>query len=312
MTEIFWEEYCKEILKLDNQKIRPLCEPKLLVHGRKTLNSIVLIHGLSDSPLSMNAIAEKFYEMGFNVILPLLPGHGLKAPQQAMASMTDKTLLTQWKKAVEYTVKEAQKMGDNISIGGLSTGGTLSTHYVINHPDDIQGGLFLFSAALDFGDLIERLLRRQYIVVKIAKKTWDTIRAKERGAYVGNKPHAYGWVPAESSGRLSELILEIEDKYSSKNKRYHDINQPVFAVHSECDKAAGIEEIELLINNHPQKEQKTNFFRIKKDFSVTHFRVVLEDNLYSLDNPTEPIESKNPFFPEMIEEMKNFVNQHLS
>ncbi|MDJ0508600.1 MAG: alpha/beta hydrolase [Crocosphaera sp.] len=312
MTGIFWEEYSKEVLKLENQEIRPLCEPKLLNDGKKTPNSIVLIHGLSDSPFSVTAIAEKFYKMGFNVFLPLLPGHGLKDEKKAMAAMTDETLFTQWKEAVKYAVAEAKKMSDTVSIGGLSTGGALSTHYVINHPDDIQGALFLFSAALDFGDFAEIFVRKDNIFVEMIKRFRDKSKEKERGDFVGNKPHAYAWAPTESSERLSELILEIEQKYPSKNERYNDINQPVFAVHSECDEAAGIEEVQLLIDHHPQKEQKAHFIRIKESFFVTHFRVVLEENLYSLDNPPQPIESKNPFFPEIIEEMKQFVSQHLS
>ena len=70
MREKFWQAYCQEFLKLDQTEIRPLCEPKILTHGEKTSNAIVLIHGLSDSPLSMAAIGQKFYAMGFNVLLP--------------------------------------------------------------------------------------------------------------------------------------------------------------------------------------------------------------------------------------------------
>lgn len=310
MTEKFWQAYCEEVLKLDNQEIRPSCTPKLLDHGEKKTHSIVLIHGVSDSPFSVTAIGKKFYEMGFNVLLPLLPGHGIKDPTKAMAAMTDQTLLTQWKKSVEYAVAEAAKMGHQVSIGGLSTGGALSTHYLINHPDKIQGGLFIFSAALDFGDFREILVRKDSMFLEMIKKFRDKFKEKERGSFVGNKPYGYSWVPSESSERLSELILEIEQKYPTKSQRYNDIKQPVFAVHSECDEAAGIDEVQLLINNHSQK-QKTHFFRIKEDFFVTHFRVVLEENVYSLDNPPQPLETKNPFFPEMIEQMKTFINQNI-
>ncbi|MDJ0731363.1 MAG: alpha/beta hydrolase [Crocosphaera sp.] len=312
MTEKFWEAYCQEVLEIDKQEIRPLCEPKLLHHGEKTANAIVLIHGLSDSPFSMAAIGKKFYQMGFNVLLPLLPGHGLKDGKTALVAMREQTLLIQWKKAVKYAVTEAKKMGHKVSIGGLSAGGVLSTYYAINDPQDIQGALFLFSAALDFGDFREKLVRKNFIFVEILKILIDTINFKEKGDFVGKRPYAYGWVPTESSERLAELILEIEKKYSNKNKRYNDLQCPVFAVHSEYDQTAGIEEIELLINNHPKGQEKTEFFRIKEDFYVTHYRVVLSDNTYNLDNPPQPIESKNPFFPEMIEVMKNFVYHHLS
>ena len=38
---------------------------------------IVLIHGITDSPYYMEAIGKQFYAKGYNVVLPLLPAHGL-------------------------------------------------------------------------------------------------------------------------------------------------------------------------------------------------------------------------------------------
>ena len=76
--------------------IRPGCEPKIIDHGIKKNNVIVLIHGLTDSPYFMEAIGERFALMGFNVLIPLLPGHGLKEPQ-GMKGVT----LEQWQKVYE-------------------------------------------------------------------------------------------------------------------------------------------------------------------------------------------------------------------
>ena len=116
-------------------------------------------------------------------------------------------------------------------------------------------------------------------MVETSEKIWDEFQSKKRGYFVGNRPHAYGWVPAKGAERLSELILEIEEKYPSKSQRYNDIKQPVFAVHSEFDKTANIGKIEWLINNHSQKQQITKLFRIKEDVYVTHVWVILEENL---------------------------------
>ena len=161
-----------------------------------------------------------------------------------MTSMTDETLLKQWKKAIKYAVIKAKNMGHKVSIGGLSAGGTLSTYYAINYAQDIQGALFLFAAALELGDFFEAFITEDNILVETSEKIWDEFQSKKRGYFVGNRPHAYGWVPAKGAERLSELILEIEEKYPSKSQRYNDIKQPVFAVHCEFDKTANIGKIE--------------------------------------------------------------------
>ncbi|ACK67385.1 phospholipase/Carboxylesterase [Rippkaea orientalis PCC 8801] len=315
MSEQIWHQYYQEVLQLEPEAIRPGSEPRLMNQGKKVENAIVLLHGLSDSPFYMNAIGHKFYEMGFNVLLPLFPAHGLQDSQLAEKSFNSSHLLDRWKEAVNYAVSQAKTMGNKVSIGGLSMGGTLSLYHALTYPHDINGGLFLFSAAIDLGEKREDLLNANNEFADIFKFFVDKVRSRDRASLIGENPYTYSWIPLGTIQNLSTLIEEIEKKYPSKQVRYNDLKQPLFVAHSEFDEAIAINELELLVNNHPETFLKTEFYRIKKDFFVTHARLILAENVYANETSGtkgEPLECKNPFFEDMMESVKRFVDYHLA
>lgn len=252
-----WFDYCHQVLDLSSEEIRPGCEPRIFSHGDRVSNVVVLIHGLSDSPFYMRAIGERFYKMGFNVLLPLLPAHGINNVAKAQQRMENVTL-DEWKKAVNFTVEYAKQLGNKVSIGGLSTGGTLAVYQGINYPQDINGGIFLFSAAIDLGDFPEIILSSNNRLEELLKRLADKSQAKIRGRIVGDNPYTYAWIPTHSVEQLVYLIEEIEGYYPNRKQRYDDLKQPVFIAHSEFDETVPIEDLQLLINNHPLK-QKTDF-----------------------------------------------------
>ncbi len=59
--------------RLISDQLRRGNSPKILHHGIKTNDVIVLTHGLSDSPYYVEAIGRRFFTEGANVIFPLLP-----------------------------------------------------------------------------------------------------------------------------------------------------------------------------------------------------------------------------------------------
>ena len=80
------------------ETIRDGCHARKLVHGVEAEKAIVLVHGLSDSPYFLSAVGEFFhFELGYDVYLPLLYGHGLKNPDGVQ-----KASLEEWKKNVRF------------------------------------------------------------------------------------------------------------------------------------------------------------------------------------------------------------------
>ncbi len=321
---------------LDSGAIREGNYPEIMYHGEPRKNAIVLVHGLTDSPYFMKAIAKRFYAMGFNVLLPLLPGHGLKIPDRKIDTVT----FFEWQDEVDFAVDCATGLGKQISIGGLSAGGTLATYKAITDKQHINGALFLFGAALDIHDPIEVVLRfdsflkvASYIQVNRNKNVIDLLKnafekedvgRKEHKKVkvppnlqrqskddkniwaIGDNPYRYVEMTLNGAGQLADLIKQIEDLYTGRDK-YSDITQPIFAAHSESDIAAGIGEIELLIKNHPYAGE-TEIFRIEKSLNVAHPSVVLEEDI-RVDN--EVLEKRNPVFDQMMACTEAFVSKHL-
>src|SRR5262245_61335817 len=157
-----WLEYYEHFPYCSAEAVRDGCQPRIMEHQEPTGRAVVLVHGLTDSPYFMTAIGDYFFSvLGYNVYLPLLHCHGLKEPQGMEGVKLD-----EWKANVNFAADIAASKADQVAIGGLSTGGTLSFYTAVQN-QKITGTLYLFSAALALvggmggfvGDLKERLLR---------------------------------------------------------------------------------------------------------------------------------------------------------
>lgn len=110
---------------------------------------VLLLHGLTDSPYSFRTIAQIFYDHGYYVLCPRLPGHGT-----VPAALTA-TLWQDWTPVVEMATRHVrQKIGAGRSfyLGGYSNGGALAVRYALDALDndslDVPDKMFLFSPAI--------------------------------------------------------------------------------------------------------------------------------------------------------------------
>ncbi len=295
-----WHEYYDRFDYFSPNLIREGCYPRFLQKKGKQKNAIVLVHGLTDAPYFMQAIGDYFYEkMGFNVYIPLLHKHGLKKPN-GMRGVS----LNEWKYNVEFAIQVAGQHADTISIGGLSTGGALSAYMSLIHPL-MNGATFLFSAALDIagqtGDFKEWLLRTP--IANVVDFVQDTLQPD----LIGENPYRYARIDIGGAQQLAKLIKSMDKIIKHKHKQ-KAIHKPYFAAHSADDTQADIKNIEKFLNN--MNTNKTQLFKIGKDFRVPHASVVLKHNVCS--GSGSPLEPKNPFFDEMMAAVHAFAQQHLT
>ncbi len=93
----------------------------------------LLMHGLTDSPYSMKALAESLYAKGFDVTVLRLPGHGTLPSMMLEMSHRD------WVAAMKLAARDVAartEAGQPFYIGGYSTGGTLALLYALESLDD--------------------------------------------------------------------------------------------------------------------------------------------------------------------------------
>ena len=287
-----WLAYYEQFPYFSPDGVRDACHPRLREHEGPAEKAIVLVHGLTDSPYFMTAIADFFFEvLGYNVYLPLLQSHGLKDPK----GMED-VKLDAWKKNVDFAVDTAAAKSAQVSIGGLSTGGTLS-FYTAATNEKVDGSLYLFSAALSlagfFGGLKEFVLRLPAINILL-----DSDKP-----LIGDNPYRYARMDLDGAKELAWLIKETDDLIRDLKKQ-GPFAKPVFAAHSECDTIACIKGIEDL--QAVSDPERFTFFRIPKTIGVSHACVVLKEPVYALDaaEGDAPLEPANPQFLNMMAALK--------
>ncbi len=278
---------------IKSSKIKKGNSPRILHHGKVTKDVIILTHGLSDSPFYMEAVAKRFFNIGLNVVLPLLPGHGLKDPDKAMQ---DENLDSKWRTEIDNAVQIAQQFGKRISVGGFSTGGALSYNKILRDSEMIQGGLFLFSGAIDV-KMVKEVSRFSFLQ-SITKMTDGTILG------IGRDPYKYPTFPYFGALELGQVIRE--NQKLSKGKK---ITQPVFAAHSVHDESAMVQGIVQLLE---QSVEKGIAFLVSQN--VAHAELPLDTaiklNTRQKEGPkTAP--KANPQFNDMMDSCLQFFKKEI-
>lgn len=294
-----WLDYYDKFDYFSPDLIRDGCHPVIMEHGRSD-KAIVLVHGLTDSPFFMTEIANHFYRnLGYNVYLPLLHFHGLKDPK-GMEGVD----LKEWKANVRFAIATAKSKAEKVSIGGLSTGGTLSFYMACVNPV-INGELYLFSSALDlaggplgvFGEVKERLLRT------FLADILDTM--DEKTPLIGRNPYRYTKMDMDGAQELARLIKETDellDEFDAENP----FPKRVFAAHSQSDSTADINGIRILQKKTPA--ERFMFYEIPEELEVSHASLVLKNPVLAVNarDNEDPLEKANPKFAEMIEAVTEF------
>jgi len=301
----------KEKIIIQSTELREDNYPNILYHGHKTDHVIVLIHGFTDSPYYMKDIAELFYLQGANVILPLLPGHGLSSTDDALKKLQDFGLDKKWKEEVDTIVEIAQMIGTNVSIGGLSTGGALSVNKVLRDSQQINGGIFLFSAALSVGKKNESAKKCPIIQPLVMLYESSRFFIKKLFGQIHNDEDPYKYSFFSKVGAL-ELVDIINENNKLLNQEGTVITQPIFAAHSDSDETAKKEGIVNLLSHKFDTNicSDRESFYIEKDLKVEHANLVLKNDIPYINNP-EKKESGNIVFDKMMNAAINFYKKNV-
>lgn len=298
--------------QLESPDLRPGNGPRIFHHGKKTDHVIVLTHGLSDSPRYLADVGKRFYKAGLNVVLTLLPGHGLNDPDDAFE---DKSLDTYWRQTIDRAVSLAASLGDVISLGGFSTGGALSYNRVLrdlsNGKKVANGGLFLFSAAIELVPLGEFFVN--FAPTILVKKLDGTLKGN------GADPYKYPVLPKFGAMELDDIIDE-NDRLSKGRV----LEQPVFAAHCLWDDTADVKGVLDLLKNHAktssafiigegikrQKIKDPNSKGEKEEWvNVAHATLPVGEPILLREGLGQV--GPNPQFNQMMNAVLDFFNKHV-
>jgi len=270
--------------------------PRIYSHGNKTEHVLIITHGLSDSPWYVHFIAERFYKEGFNVIMPLLPGHGLIDPNEAMK---DPLMSEKWKVEMDAAVEIAKYLGTKVSIGGFSTGGAMSYNKILRDPELIDGGLFLFSGALNIGSTVQSLCRIGFL--------GNIIKWKDGVIYSdGPDPYKYGTFPSYGGFQLAKVNNENQEL-----EKVVKIKNPVFAGHSIHDETAKIDGVLNLLKNH-EHEGSAFIIGLKVEHPEVPLKTDVPIDTSKISGKDYKPPTANPQFDMMMDDCMAFYRKYVS
>lgn len=111
--------------------IRSDCYSQIYDHGARTQRVVVLFHGYTNCPKQFAQLAGELYGQGWTVFVPRAPHHGMaEGAPGVMGSIT----ADQLRSYADASVDIASGLGEQVSVLGLSGGGTV-TSYVAQHRD---------------------------------------------------------------------------------------------------------------------------------------------------------------------------------
>jgi alpha-beta hydrolase superfamily lysophospholipase len=167
--------------------------------------AVLLVHGLSDSPYAMRALAETFRDQGCYVLVLRLPGHGTIPSGLLHVRWED------WYAAVELAAKYAAKRagpGQPFYAGGFSTGAALTTLYSVRALTDTTlprpSRLFLMSPAIGISKaaVLTKILAGFSFIPYFEKSNWIDVLPEY-------DPYKYNSFPVNAGRQIHELTKEL-------------------------------------------------------------------------------------------------------
>ena len=174
----------------------------------------LLVHGLSDSPYSMRALAETLYEQGYYVLALRLPGHGT-----VPAGLTDVSW-RDWYAAVVLAARHAaaQAPGKPFIAGGHSTGAALVTLYSVRALADTTlprpQNLYLVSAAIGISRfaVLTNVLSGLAFIPAFEKSRWLDVLPEY-------DPYKYNSFPVNAANQIYTVTRTLREAIDDAKAR---------------------------------------------------------------------------------------------
>ncbi|MEE8588127.1 MAG: alpha/beta fold hydrolase [Sulfurimonadaceae bacterium] len=237
----------------------PVANPKM---------GALLIHGMSDSPYSLHAQAEKLHKRGVWVVAMRMPGHGtvpsglIELKWQDMAA------------AVKIGMKRLhQKVGNKpIHIMGYSTGGPLALNYTLSALEDpaltLPSRLIFFSPAIGVSKAAPLAVWQSRLghLFGLPKLEWNALAPE----YDPFKYGSFAINAADQVYRLSNEVQKQLDSYITSTKAKRPF-PPVLSFASIVDFTVSVHDtIHNLYERLPEGDHTLVLFDINHNFSSNH------------------------------------------
>jgi alpha-beta hydrolase superfamily lysophospholipase len=155
-----------------------------MTHTKKADRAIILVHGYTNCPQQFRALGQRFYDIGYNVLIAPLPHHGLADRlTEAHGQLTAEELAAY----ADKTVDIAQGLGEQVTMMGISAGG-VTTAWAAQYRPDIDLAVII-SPAFGFKQIptpLTAAAMNLYTFLPNSFTWWDPVRQLQ-----GSPEHQY-------------------------------------------------------------------------------------------------------------------------
>jgi pimeloyl-ACP methyl ester carboxylesterase len=140
-----WNRYVSETESA--YEVQPACRPASFLHEGELKGVVVLFHGFTACPQQYFVVAKAMQQQGWDVLLPLNPGHGMKRglstkEQSRLPNKDDfPQRFSTFVQQINGIIR--QHPSTHRVVGGLSLGGALATSAMIDAPNLYERGLVM-------------------------------------------------------------------------------------------------------------------------------------------------------------------------
>jgi alpha-beta hydrolase superfamily lysophospholipase len=265
---------------LEPRDMNPVCRLKLMTHDTKVERAILFVHGYTNCPEQFQALGQRFFDLGYNVLIAPLPHHGLADRlTDAHARLTAEELVAY----ADKTVDIAQGLGKHVTMMGISGGG-VTTAWAAQNRSDIDLAIII-SPAFGFKQVptpLTAAVMNLYLFLPNSIYWWDPLLQGE-----ASPPHAY---PRYSTRALAQT-LRLGFAVQAQAQREKPAAQKIVVVLNSNDDS---------VNNLLTMKVVKNWQVHAAELSTYEFDANLKLG-HDLIDPAQPYQRIDIVYPRLIE-----------
>jgi esterase/lipase len=227
------------------------CRSRFFLQQRPSPKVCLFLHGFTATPEQFVPIGEAFFKAGYNVLIPLLPGHGLAGNWKGSHPPPLPEDPETYQQFGLYWLQQAQALGKQVVLGGLSGGSTLAAWLALERPQQIDRALLFapyLSSSNKVVDLFVRILNIYF--------EWKTEPGKAHFGYDGFLMPAL------------EVFLDMGRDVLNRAEK--SVAAPMFIVSSESDRAVGNKEHQALFEAVLKFQPKSWYLCFDRVLHIPH------------------------------------------
>jgi esterase/lipase len=226
------------------------CRSRFFFHPQPTTKVMLFFHGFTGGPYQFEAIGNMFFAAGYNVLIPLLPGHGQAGQWDRHRPTPLPTDPQDYYTFGQDWLQQAQALGEQVVVGGLSGGGTLAIWLAQMHSSIVYKAI-AFAPYLSGKYILSNL----FITLSDSYYQWPGDPAQQMGY---------------SSFRVAALRVFLDMGKVVSDRAAHPPSAPVFIFSTEADTSVDNEVHLALCQDTLKHQPKSGYYRFPLSLDVPH------------------------------------------